>query len=366
MTSTTQKRYKPSFNVEQNGSHIKMPDFVNREWISSSGLIAKKPSGTLVLDFSKTGTMDSAGVSFVRLLNKRFKESDAKLVLRNISDDLLQTLQSWPDSSPSEEKPVKLGFFTRIGEATEKSKDTMIQAASVFVEMIYWGTLGALKRRDFKRGSLGEQMYQLGYRALGIVGLLSFLIGIVLALQTAIQLRTFGAGIFLAPLLGITMVREMGPLLTAIILAGRTGSATTAEIATMGVSEELDALQTMGIHPMQFVVVPKLWAMTITMPLLSIIATAAGIFGGYIIALIYLDLSSSLFLSELSKSIGFNDFLAGFVKSVVFSWLIIWIGTFHGLKVRGGAEAVGRETTSSVVAGIFIIILADALFSFIL
>ncbi len=240
------------------------------------------------------------------------------------------------------------------------------EALSVLVEMLYWGTIGVLRKQDFKRGALGEQMYQLGFKAVGIVSLLSFLIGIVLALQTAMQLRTYGAGIFLAPLIGLTMVREMGPLLTAIILAGRTGSATTAEIATMGVSEEIDALRTMGINPVQFVVVPKFWAITLTMPLLSIIATAAGIFGGYCIAIAYLDLAPSLFISELSKHIGFDDFWAGFVKSVIFSWLIIWIGAYYGLRVRGGAEAVGKETTESVVTGIFIIIIADAIFSFLL
>jgi len=242
----------------------------------------------------------------------------------------------------------------------------VLNALSVLTEMLYWGTLGLFKKRDFKRGALGEQMYLLGYKAFGIVGLLSFLIGIILALQTAIQLQNFGAGIFLAPLLGITMVRELGPLLTAIILAGRTGSATTAEIATMVVGEELDALQTMGINPVQYVVVPKFWAISFTMPVLSIMATTAGILGGFLVAIFYLDLSSSLFWNELIKSVHFRDFWAGFVKSVIFSWLIIWIGSYYGFRVRGGAEAVGKETTASVVTGIFIIILADALFSFVL
>jgi phospholipid/cholesterol/gamma-HCH transport system permease protein len=178
------------------------------------------------------------------------------------------------------------------------------------------------------------------------------------------QLETYGAGIFLAPLIGISMVREFGPLMTAIILAGRTGSATTAEIATMGVGEEIDALKTMGINPIQFIVVPKFWAISITMPILSIMATVAGIFGGFLIAVLYLDLASSLFWNELAKSLHFRDILAGFIKSVVFSWLIIWVGAFYGFRVRGGAEAVGKETTASVVTGIFIIIIADAIFSF--
>jgi phospholipid/cholesterol/gamma-HCH transport system permease protein len=134
----------------------------------------------------------------------------------------------------------------------------------------------------------------------------------------------------------------------------------------MGVQEELDALQTMSINPVQFVIVPKLWAITLTMPMLSILSVATGILGGFLVAILYLDTSANLFWSELGKNIFFKDFMAGFIKSVVFSWLIIWIGAFYGLKVRGGAEQVGRETTNSVVTGIFVIILADAVFSFII
>jgi phospholipid/cholesterol/gamma-HCH transport system permease protein len=239
-----------------------------------------------------------------------------------------------------------------------------LEAVSVLVEMLYWGTFGLLRKQDIRKGSLGEQMFALGYRALGIVGLLSFLIGVVLALQAAIQLKTYGAGIFLAPMIGISMIRELGPMLTAIILAGRSGSATTAEIATMVVGEEVDALKTMGINPYQFVVVPKFWAITLTMPVLTIVSTVMGILGGWFVAVFYLDIASSLYWNQLTENIFINDVMAGFVKSIVFSWQIIWIGTFHGLRVHGGAEAVGRETTASVVTGIFIIIITDALMSF--
>jgi phospholipid/cholesterol/gamma-HCH transport system permease protein len=157
----------------------------------------------------------------------------------------------------------------------------------------------------------------------------------------------------------------LGPLLTAIIISGRNGSATTAEIATMVVGEEIDALKTMGISPIQFVVVPKFWAMTLTMPLLTMCATIVGISGGYVVAVVYLGIASPLFIGELIKNVVLVDVVANIVKSTVFSWLIIWIGAFHGFKVKGGAEEVGRETTSSVVTGIFIIIVADAIFSFV-
>lgn len=346
---------------------VPMPEWVNRSWVSSSDLLKHKPADSLVLDFAACRRIDSVGVSFVHLLGNRCKSASCRLVVRNLAPSVRTSLEKWNSRATRDQSPQaeREPFFVSLGSWAVNAFDVSLRALTVLSEMIYWGTLGVLKKRDFRRGVIGEQMYQLGFKALGIVALLSFLIGIVIALQSAIFLKAYGAGIFLASMLGWSMLREFGPLLTAIILAGRTGSATTAEIATMGVGEELDALQTMGINPIQFVIVPKFWAITLTMPVLSAIAGAAGILGGYMVSLLYLDISSNLFWNELAKYIHFSDFFAGFLKSLLFSWLIIWIGAFYGLKVRGGAEAVGRETTASVVSCIFVIIIADALFSFI-
>lgn len=348
---------------------IPLPETLDRAWVEKTGgLFQKTTRGNLILDFSQTKRIDSAALCAIRLLHTMYKKEGGRLVLRNISQPLLSTLEISIDLPPgvSESDHITHKLLIHAGDSFLSAKETIISALSVLAEMLYWGTFGVLKKQDFRKGILGEQMFLLGYKALGIVGLLSFLIGMVLALQAAIQLKTFGAGVFLGPLIGITMVREMGPLLTAVILAGRTGSATTAEIGTMGVGEELDALKTMGINPVQFVVVPKLWALSLTMPVLSICGTVAGILGGWCVALFYLDLSSSLYWGQLWQYLLFSDVLAGFIKSVVFSWLIIWIGAFYGFRVRGGAEGVGRETTASVVACIFIIIITDALFSFII
>jgi len=161
------------------------------------------------------------------------------------------------------------------------------------------------------------------------------------------------------------MIREIGPLMTAIILAGRSGSATTAEIATMCVQEEVDALKTMGLNHIQFIVVPKLWAISLTMPVLSLLSITFGIIGGYVVSIFFLDLTPALFWGELTKNVILKDFIISFVKSIVFAWLIIWIGAYYGFTVRGGAEEVGKATTASVVSSIFVIIIADAVFSFI-
>jgi phospholipid/cholesterol/gamma-HCH transport system permease protein len=349
-----------------NQSAVRAPADLDRAWVSSCGLMNGPCKGRLELDLSKTERIDSAGVCLIELLRRTHAERGGELVLTGASPRIAGQLAPQKTTPPPSGHAPKAGLFERCGDAAISAARAAVDALSMFAEMLYWSTLGFFKRQDFKRGALYEQMYQLGYKAVGIIALLSFLIGVVLSLQSAMQLKTLGMGIFLIPLIGVTMIRQMGPLLTAIILAGRTGSATTAEIATMVVGEEIDALRTMGINPMQYVMAPKFWAISLTMPLLSIIATAAGILGGYVIALFYLDLNTSLFMRELAKVIKLEHILAGCFKSMVFSWLIIWVGCYFGFRVRGGAEAVGRETTSSVVAGIFIIIVANALFSFIM
>ncbi|MDR2579007.1 MAG: MlaE family lipid ABC transporter permease subunit [Chitinispirillales bacterium] len=348
---------------------VKTPHDFDRAWVSSCGLVGGSHRGRLALDLSQTERIDSAGICLIEFLRKSYAAQGGEFILQGVSPQIADqmTAKKPRASSAADYVPAGKGnILERLGDTSLEYMRTGISALSVFTEMFYWSTIGFFKRQDIKKGGLYEQMYQLGYKAVGIIALLSFLIGVVLSLQSAIQLRALGMGIFLVPLIGITMIRQMGPLLTAIILAGRTGSATTAEIATMVVGEEIDALRTMGINPMQYIMAPKFWAISLTMPLLSIIATATGIFGGYIIAVFYLDMSTSMFLGELVKIIKLEHILAGCFKSMVFSWLIIWVGCYFGFRVRGGAEAVGRETTSSVVVGIFVIIVANALFSFIM
>lgn len=344
---------------------IALPERLTREWVEKSSLPTVKPAGTLKLDFSKTKTVDSAGISLVHLLNRQYKKAGRRLVLCNISDELLLTIERWAVAPAAMPPRAEGGFLVRVGNATADFFDEFIVAVSLLVETIYWGTFGLLKRRDYRRGILGEQMYQLGFNAIGIVFILNFLIGIVLSIQSAIQLRQFGADVFLVAMVTWGMIREMGPLLTAIILAGRSGSATTAEIATMCVQEEVDALKTMGLNHIQFIVVPKFWAISLTMPMLAVISMVAGIFGGFIVSIFYVNLTASLFWSEMVKNIFVKDFIISIIKSVVFAWLIIWIGAYFGFKVKGGAEDVGKKTTASVVAGIFVIIMADAAFSFV-
>ncbi len=202
-----------------------------------------------------------------------------------------------------------------------------------------------------------------GFDALPIAGLLSFLMGIVIAYQGAEQLSRYGANIFVVNLVGLSMLRELGPLLTAIIIAGRSGSAFTAQIGTMRVTEEIDAMRTMGISPMDQLVLPKIFALLIALPLLTVYADIMGVLGGMIMASFSLDVGYVDFIDRFGASIKLSAFLVGIGKAPVFAAIIAVVGCFQGFQVSGGADSVGRQTTRSVVQSIFLVIVADAIFS---
>lgn len=202
-----------------------------------------------------------------------------------------------------------------------------------------------------------------GFDALPIVGTLSFLLGIVVAYQGADQLRQYGANIFVADLVGLSMLREFAPLMTAIIIAGRSGSAYAAQIGTMSVTQEIDAMRTIGIAPLEMLVLPKFLALLIALPLLTVFADVLGVFGGMLMAQAQLGVGYSEFLDRFSKAVSVTSYLVGLGKAPVFAAIIVLVGCFQGFRTRGGADSVGQHTTQAVVQSIFLVIVADALFS---
>jgi phospholipid/cholesterol/gamma-HCH transport system permease protein len=209
-------------------------------------------------------------------------------------------------------------------------------------------------------------MKKVGVDALPIVGLISFLMGLIMAFMSSVQLQQFGANIYVASLVGLAMVRELGPIMTAIIVAGRSGSAFAAEIGTMKISDEVDALFTMGFDPTRFLVVPKIVASVITVPILTLFSNLFAIIGGLIVGVFMLDLTANAYVAQTLKTLSIFDVFWGFLKAGVFALLIAGIGCLRGFQVRGGAAEVGQATTSAVVSSIFLIILADAVFAVIL
>jgi phospholipid/cholesterol/gamma-HCH transport system permease protein len=202
-----------------------------------------------------------------------------------------------------------------------------------------------------------------GVDALPIVGLLSFLLGIVVAYQSADQLRQFGANIFIVDVVGLSMLREFAPMVTAIIIAGRSGSAYAAQIGTMAVTEEIDAMRTLGIDHLEVLVLPKVLALVVALPLLTFFADVTGVLGGALMAHLQLGVGFEEFSARFTKAVSVTAFLVGIGKAPVFAVIIVVIGCFQGLQTRGGADSVGRQTTRAVVQSTFLVIVADALFS---
>jgi phospholipid/cholesterol/gamma-HCH transport system permease protein len=219
--------------------------------------------------------------------------------------------------------------------------------------------------RRFRIGTIVQQMFEVWVKALLIVGVLTFLIGVVIAYQGVQQLRQFGAETFTVEAVGIGMFRELGVLLTAIIVAGRSGSAFTAQIGTMQVNQEVDAMRTIGLNPIEWLVLPRIMALFLSMPLLAFWGNMTGLLGGAVACTVYLDFTFVQFFDRLRDTVSIWHFYTGMIKAPVFGFIIAAIGCFEGLQVKGSAESVGQLTTRSVVESIFCVIVLDAVFSII-
>ncbi len=228
---------------------------------------------------------------------------------------------------------------------------------------LYWLFIAPFRGQRIRWGSSFVQMVRMGIDSLPIVGTIAFFVGLIIAMQAARQLEQFGATIYVADLVGVSITRELGPLITAILVAGRCGSAITAEIGSMKVAEELDALRTMALNPFGFLVVPRMLAMLIMLPCLTVIADILGMLGGLMLAVTSLNIPFIAYFNESMAAVLLADFLTGLIKSFFFGLIIVLVGAWEGFNVAGGAEGVGRSTTASVVSSIFLIILADLLFT---
>ncbi|MDD4909457.1 MAG: ABC transporter permease [Candidatus Omnitrophica bacterium] len=213
----------------------------------------------------------------------------------------------------------------------------------------------------FSKERFFTQNRRIGYDSLPIVLISSLFIGIILALQTAVQMQRLGSEMYIASIVALSIVRELGPVITAFVVAGRVGAAITAELGTMNVTEQVDALQTLAANPVKYLVVPRLLALMCMLPILTLYANIIGIFGGYMICVYKLGISSSLYMSITWDSLLFKDLFSGLMKSVIFAAIIALEACYEGLKVKGGAEGVGKATTASVVTTFVMIIAADCL-----
>ena len=267
------------------------------------------------------------------------------------------------DAGPALPQAARGAFLHRTGE---RAMAGALQARDFLHFIGEVGVVAAGQWRQPSRWRWRAVLHEIeigGFDALPIIGLTSFLLGVVVAYQGADQLRHYGANVFVVELVGYAMLREFAPLIGAIIIAGRSGSAYAAQIGTMVVSDEIDALRTIGIDPLQRLVLPKIVALAIALPLLTVFADITGVFGGMVMARSQLDIGFGEFADRFGRVMQGSALLIGVGKSLVFAFIIASVGCFQGLGTKGSADSVGRQTTLSVVQGIFLVIVADALFS---
>jgi phospholipid/cholesterol/gamma-HCH transport system permease protein len=334
-----------------------------RAFINDSKLEAAKRS---TVDVSGVTRLDTVGAIAVSVLKDRLaKHGDAEIIGANDVHAALLDIVAKVDAQPIPEVP-KTTTRDRIAALGKRVLDTGCEARELlgfFGELCVVLYRLARHPRRLRLASVVSHMQQVGIDAMPIVGLLAFLIGIVLTFISGDQLQRFGAGIFIVNLIGIGVLRELGILITAIIVAGRSGSAFTAEIGTMKVNQEVDAMRTIGLDPMEILVVPRTLALIIMMIPLGFFADIVGIAGGALMANISLHITFLQFVTQFQSSIALQHLWVGMVKAPVFAFVIAMVGCFHGLKVSGSAESVGRQTTQSVVQSIFLVITVDAIFA---
>ncbi|HWD50390.1 MAG TPA: MlaE family lipid ABC transporter permease subunit [Rhizomicrobium sp.] len=320
------------------------------------------------IDGSNVGAMDSAG-AWLLLRTKREAENAGAKVTLTVPEKyqaLLDTMERDHTAPPVTHPPHRgmMGLLERTGEGTmlvlRQGYDLLGFLGRVTIE-----TVEALlaPKRELPFTALVHQIEETGVTALPIVGLLAFLLGVVLAYQGADQLKRFGAQIYTIDFLGVGFLRELGGLVTAIIIAGRSGSAFTAQIGTMRVNEEIDAMQTIGLNIAEVLVLPRVLGLVIALPILTLFADVVGIIGGLVMTYFDLGITIPAFMRELKGAINMNTLMVGIIKAPVFAFTIALVGCFEGMRVERNAASVGKLTTRSVVESIFLIIAIDAAFS---
>ena len=318
----------------------------------------------LVLDLSAVERMDTVGAW---LIHRMARDRSARVVGVGQDEALLLEQVSQADQTVKvrpDRRPPLYRVMDEIGEATVTAGRTMVGLIAFFGDLLIgaWHVMKSPRRR-FRFNAVTQQFESVGIHALGIIGLMSFLVGIVIAQQGAVQLRQFGAEVFTINLVGRLTFRELGPLMTAIMVAGRSGSAFAAQLGSMKLAEEVDAMRTMGVSPTEALIFPRVLATVLLMPLLSFYASLVALVGGGLLCWIALEIPPVTFVQRIREVVPMTDLYSGLVKAPFFGLIIAMAGCFQGMQVKDDAEQVGRRTTAAVVQGIFLVIVLDAFFA---
>lgn len=326
-------------------------------------LAALSPDDGCLIDLSQVERMDTVGAFLIHRLKKSHNGR-----ITGASDDTLRlieqvALNDRPVKIRPDARPALARVLNDIGKSTIEALKTLFAFVGFFGHILVALFTIARNPRRFRVNSVVRQFEVVGINALGIIGLMSFLIGIVIAQQGAVQLRQFGAEVFAINLIGRITLRELGVLMTAIMVAGRSGSAFAAQIGSMRLGEEIDAMRTIGVSPMEVLVVPRMLAATILMPVLGFYSSLIAIFGGGLFCWLSLDIPPATFVQRIREVVPITDIWIGLIKAPVFGALIAITGCYQGMQVKGNAEEVGLRTTAAVVQGIFMVIVLDAFFA---
>ena len=325
-------------------------------------------AGQVDIDLSGAERFDTGGAWMILSLDERLTASGKTVRITGLSEGrraFLETVRQARPAGPGIEAPPSgLGpWLAGLGQATARGGETVLSFLSFFGLTLHrlGGTI--LRPARLRGVALVSQMEASGFNAVPIVVLMSFLIGVVLAFQGSAQLRQFGAEVFVVDLIAVSILRELGILLTAIIVAGRSGSAYTAAIGSMKVREEIDAMRTLGLDPVEVLVLPRLLALVLMLPVLGCIANLSGLLGGALMSWIELGISPAMFLMRLQQNTDVWHLAIGMIKAPFFAVAIAVTACWQGFQVGGSAESVGQRTTASVVQAIFLVIALDAAFS---
>ena len=345
-------------------------DDLNNFISDARSILLNKPAKKLMVDIAGVKYLDSAGTLALFQLEEEQTARSASVAFHGVSDELKGILtllekkaHHAPLLVPERKQP---NILEQMGEAARMLLDDFFEVMSFVGELIV-ALIGSLRSpRSLRWNDVLYYMKRAGVDGLPIVGLIGLLMGLIMAFMSSLQLKQFGANIYVASLVAIAMVKELGPIMTSILVAGRSGSAFAAEIGTMIVNDEVNALKAMGFEPIRFLAVPKVLATIIVVPILTVYADLSAILGGLVVGVVGLDLTAYSYIQQTREGVAVFDIVSSMVKSAVFAGLIAGIGCQRGFQVREGAESVGTLTTSAVVSAIFLVIVADSAFAIIL
>ena len=320
---------------------------------------------TIVLDLSGISELDSSGALLLFLLKDKLIKNSSEVNIK-YKNERYKKLFELIEKSYNQENTIpikKTSFIENIGKESIEAYKYILDFLSFFGELFIKFLYIIKKPSNFRFKETIYFINTAGINALPIIGMTSFLVGVVIAYQTIVQLSKFGADIFVVDASAISIARELGPMITAIVVAGRTASSYTAEIGAMKLTEEINAMKTMGFMPFYFLVIPRVVALIIALPLLIFFSDIVGIFGSMVATKAQIGLSFDIFINRVYEVLSLKNYLIGIVKGPFFAFIIAIIGVYHGLRVSQNTESIGKETTKSVVNAIFFVIVCDAIFS---